>query len=74
MNMTSEPGHGHSPAAWSAVIIMCAALAVGTVALFLENWVWVIGSGLAVAFGWGLGFMLSALGWGAEGPRYKPKG
>tara|TARA_B100000902_G_scaffold392686_1_gene445500 strand:+ start:1018 stop:1179 length:162 start_codon:yes stop_codon:yes gene_type:complete len=52
---------------------MCSALAVGTIALFLGNWVWVIGSAVASAFGLLLGIVLSALGWGAQGPRYKPK-
>ncbi len=73
MDPKSEPGHGHSPAAWSAVVVMCSALAVGTIALFLGNWVWVIGSAVASAFGLLLGIVLSALGWGAQGPRYKPK-
>ena len=26
MNTTTEPGHGHSPAAWTAVIVMILSL------------------------------------------------
>jgi len=32
MNTQSDPGHGHSPAAWAAVIIMLIAIALGTLA------------------------------------------
>src|SRR3546814_14755603 len=31
-----DPGHGHSPAAWTAVTIMLIAIAIGTVAFFLH--------------------------------------
>ena len=38
-NHTDDPGHGHSPAAWTAVIIMLVAISLGTVALFIDVWV-----------------------------------
>ena len=33
---TADPGHGHSPAAWTAVIIMLIAFTIGTVAFFFD--------------------------------------
>ncbi len=74
MNPAADPGHGHSPAAWAAVIVMVAALSVGTVAFFLAMWSLVIAMGVVTLAGWGLGFVLSALGWGVKGPKYQPKG
>ena len=35
-NPIADPGHGHSPAAWTAVIIMLIGVAVGTTAFFLD--------------------------------------
>ena len=32
----ADPGHGHSPAAWTAVTIMLVAFTIGTVAFFLD--------------------------------------
>ena len=31
-----EPGHGHSPAAWTAVVIMLVAVTIGTVAFVID--------------------------------------
>ena len=74
MNNLVDPGHGHSPAAWTAVIIMTIALSLGTVFLYLEMWGLVIASGVVTVLGWGVGFAMSAAGWGAKGPKYQPKG
>jgi len=73
MNPAADPGHGHSPAAWAAVIVMVAALSVGTVAFFFAIWSLVIAMGVVTLAGWGLGFVLAALGWGVKGPKYQPK-
>ncbi|MFT6973550.1 MAG: putative membrane protein [Pontimonas sp.] len=73
MNTSIEPGHGHSPAAWAAVIVMLAALSVGTVAFFLGVWWLVFASAVGTLLGWVLGFVLSAAGWGVNGPKYQPK-
>jgi len=35
-NPVDDPGHGHSPAAWTAVVIMLVAIALGTLFFFLE--------------------------------------
>ena len=32
----ADPGHGHSPAAWTSVTIMLIAFTIGTVAFFLD--------------------------------------
>lgn len=74
MNYPNDPGHGHSPAAWTAVIVMIIGLSLGTVFFFLAQWEWVIASAVLVAAGWLSGFVLSALGWGVNGPKYQPKG
>ena len=73
MNPASDPGHGNSPAAWTAVTVMIAALTIGTVAFFFQVWWLAIASAVVMVLGWGLGFVLSAMGWGVRGPKYQPK-
>ena len=73
MSMQSVPGHGHSPAAWTAVIVSIAGLSVATMALFLGLMA-VFYVGLAVFVGGLLmGPLLAALGYGVRGPRWQPK-
>jgi hypothetical protein len=68
-----DPGHGHSPAAWTAVIIMLVAIALGTVALFIDVWVlfWVA-VGLLVV-GAIVGWIMSKAGYGSGGAKYQTK-
>ncbi len=68
-----EPGEGNSPAAWTAVIIMLVAFAIGTVAFFfgLVPVVWAA-AGLLVV-GLLVGLVLSRLGYGVYGPKYTSK-
>lgn len=73
MSEENEPGHGHSPAAWIAVVVMLVGLAVGTVAFFLEQAIVVWISVGVVVVGLLLGIVLARLGYGARGPRYAPK-
>ncbi len=73
MNPASDPGHGHSPAAWTAVVIMLTTLSIGTVAFFFALWWLVIVMAVLTLAGWGVGFLLAALGWGVNGPKYQPK-
>lgn len=69
----AEPGHGHSPAAWTAVTIMLIAFAIGTVAFFLDvQWlVWASAALLVVGMlvGWGL----AKAGYGVDGAKVAPK-
>lgn len=72
-NPIADPGHGHSPAAWTAVIIMLVGIAVGTAAFFLDV-PWLVWSCVVViAIGLIVGFILSKVGYGVNGPKYTPK-
>ncbi|MBG6214847.1 MAG: hypothetical protein LH475_01475 [Cryobacterium sp.] len=62
----SDPGHGHSAAAWTAVIIMLAAFAIGTTAFFFELvWLVWVSLGLLIA-GVLVGYVLSKVGYGVS--------
>lgn len=68
-----EPGHGDSPAAWTAVVVMLVAVAIGTVAFCLHmSWLVWASAGLLL-FGWILGGIMSKAGYGVRGPKYTPK-
>jgi len=72
-NPIGDPGHGHSPAAWTAVIIMLVAIALATVAFFLEM-PWLVWTGVAlIAVGAIVGFVMAKAGYGVNGPKYTPK-
>ena len=68
-----DPGHGDSPAAWTAVIIMLIGISAGAVFFFLHNapMVWV-SAGVAV-LGLIIGFILAKAGYGVKGPKFRPK-
>jgi hypothetical protein len=72
-NPHGDPGHGDSPAAWTAVIVMLLGVAAGTVFFFLhmDTWVWVCAGfvGLGALLGW----VLSKAGYGVNGPKFTPK-
>lgn len=71
---STEPGHGHSPAAWTAVIIMLLAFTIGAVAFFLDLPVIVwVSAGLAVV-GLIVGWIMKRAGYGVGGSKYQPKG
>jgi membrane protein YdbS with pleckstrin-like domain len=66
-------GHGNSPAAWAAVVIMLVAFAVGTVAFFFAiAWIVYAAAGL-VLVGLVVGLVLKRAGYGVGGHRYVPK-
>lgn len=70
---SEEPGHGNSPAAWTAVIIGLIAFTVGTFAFWFDlPWLVWASAGLLVV-GLIIGFVLSKLGYGVKGPKYAPK-
>lgn len=73
MTMESEPGHGSSPAAWTAVVIMLLAFTIGTLAFWFDiAWLVWASAGLLVV-GALVGWLLAKLGYGVRGPRYVPK-
>ncbi|GAA2991832.1 hypothetical protein JOD63_001376 [Microbacterium terrae] len=72
-NPIGDPGHGHSPAAWTAVVIMLVAVAFGTLFFYLDMPVLVwISAGLLVVgalVGWGM----TKAGYGVGGSKYVAK-
>lgn len=73
-NPIGDPGHGHSPAAWTAILIMLVAVSIGTVALYLDQ-IWLVwAAGGLVVVGLIVGWILSKAGYGVNGPKYQPKG
>lgn len=68
-----DPGHGHSPAAWTAVIIMLVAISLGTLFFFLEMPALVWASVALLVVGALSGWVLSKVGYGVAGPKYTPK-
>ena len=70
---STDPGHGNSPAAWVAVIIMLIAIAGGTFA-FWFNVPWLVWAfaGLVIV-GAIVGGILAKLGYGVRGPRWSAK-
>ncbi|MBF4569288.1 hypothetical protein ITJ57_11010 [Plantibacter sp. VKM Ac-2880] len=63
----SDPGHGHSPAAWTAVIIMLVAFAAGTVFFWLDMPLLVWISAGVLLLGWITGGILAKAGYGVGG-------
>ncbi|MGO2096118.1 MAG: HGxxPAAW family protein, partial [Candidatus Microbacterium stercoravium] len=58
-NPIGDPGHGHSPAAWTAILIILVAVAIGTAALYFgQTWL-VLAAGGLVIVGLIVGFILS---------------
>lgn len=72
-NATDEPGHGHSPAAWTAVVIMLVAISLGTLFFFLEMPALVWASVALLVIGALSGWVLAKAGYGVNGPKYLPK-
>ncbi|MBB2977051.1 membrane protein YdbS with pleckstrin-like domain [Microbacterium endophyticum] len=72
-NPIGDPGHGHSPAAWTAVIIMLVATTVGTTAFFFDM-PWLVWTSVVfIAVGALVGLILAKAGYGVNGPKYAPK-
>ncbi|PKI92924.1 hypothetical protein CW368_01075 [Actinomycetales bacterium SN12] len=72
-NPIADPGHGHSPAAWTAVVIMLVGFTAGTVFFCagLPVAVWVCAA--VVVVGAIVGWAMAKAGWGVKGPKYAPK-
>ncbi|MFT4212091.1 MAG: HGxxPAAW family protein [Microbacterium sp.] len=72
-NPIGDPGHGHSPAAWTAVIIMLGAIALGTLFFWFELPVLVWACAGLVVVGLIVGWILAKAGYGVNGSKYTPK-
>jgi len=73
MTIESDAGHGNSPAAWTAVIIMLVAFTIGTFAFwFVIPWL-VIASAVLLVLGAVTGKVLATLGYGVGGVKSAPK-
>ena len=73
MSAGTVPGHGNSPAAWTAVIIMLIAFTIGTFAFWFDvQWLVWASAGLLV-LGALVGLVLKLTGFGVGGDRYQPK-
>lgn len=68
-----DPGHGTSPAAWTAVIVMLLGISAGTFFFFIHNAAMVWACVGVVVLGLLLGWILSKAGYGVNGPKYTPK-
>ncbi len=69
MSTDTDPGHGNSPAAWTAVVIMLVAFAIGTLAFwFVIPWLVFASAGLVVV-GLIVGQVLRKLGYGVGGDK-----
>jgi hypothetical protein len=73
MTMESDPGHGNSPAAWVAVVIMLIAFTIGTIAFWFDLPIVVWASVGLLLLGALSGWVLAKLGYGVNGSRYAPK-
>ena len=72
-NNIGDPGHGHSPAAWTAVVIMLVAVSFGTLFFFLDIPALVWASAALLVVGLVVGWALAKAGYGANGPKYVAK-
>jgi len=72
-NNIGDPGHGHSPAAWTAVVIMLVAVALGTLFYFLDMPVLVWASAALLVVGAIVGWAMSRAGYGVNGSKYVAK-
>lgn len=68
-NISDEPGHGSSPAAWTAVVIMLIGIAIATAFLFLDVMPLVWFGAVLVPVGLIVGGILKAVGLGVGGHR-----
>jgi len=68
-NISEESGHGSSPAAWTAVVIMLIGIALATAALFLDAYALCWVGGVIVVVGLVVGGVMKAAGFGVGGAR-----
>ena len=73
MTIESEPGHGNSPAAWTAVIIMLVAFTAGTLFFWFDLPILVWASAGLLVIGAITGVVLAKLGYGVGGSKVTTK-
>lgn len=73
-NPIGDPGHGHSPAAWTTVLIMLLAISAGTLGLIIAQPVVIYASIVVLVLGPIVGLIVSKAGYGVNGPKFQPKG
>ena len=73
MSSIDDPGHGHSPAAWTAVVIMLLAVTLGTLFFVLDMPALVWASVGLLVVGAIVGWSMAKAGYGVKGPKYTPK-
>lgn len=69
----SDPGHGHSPAAWTAVLIMLIAFTIGMFAFWFDAPIFVWAAAGLFVIGGIVGFVMAKMGYGVNGSKYQPK-
>lgn len=72
-NPHNDPGHGDSPAAWTAVAIMLLAFTAGGLFFFLEMPLYVYISAAVFVCGPIVGWIMAKAGYGVKGPKFTPK-
>lgn len=71
--MSEHDHEGNSPAAWTAVVIMLIAFAIGTYAFWLnEPWI-VVASAVLLLIGPVVGWIMARAGYGVNGSKTKQK-
>lgn len=68
---TEEPGHGHSPAAWTAVIIVLVAFSIGALFFWFDMPEVVMASAGLAVLGPIVGLIMRRAGYGVGGSKTK---
>ena len=69
MSNPHDPGHGSSPAAWTAVVIMLIGIIAGTLFFWLDMPAYVIASTALLAVGPIVGAVMARAGYGVNSSR-----